>query len=79
MRLEDINLLDRDVFAGGVPHAWFTFLRQNHPIYRHPEPRGPGLLGAVEACRRAGHIPGSGHLLVEPRLPARGNGVTGSR
>jgi cholest-4-en-3-one 26-monooxygenase len=43
MRLEDINLLDRDVFAGGVPHAWFTFLRQNHPIYRHPEPRGPGF------------------------------------
>jgi cholest-4-en-3-one 26-monooxygenase len=43
MRLEDINLLDRDVFARGVPHAWFTFLRENRPIYRHPEPRGPGF------------------------------------
>src|ERR1700736_6745256 len=43
MRLEDINLLDRDVFARGVPHAWLTFLRQNRPIYRHPEPRGPGF------------------------------------
>jgi cholest-4-en-3-one 26-monooxygenase len=43
MRIEDINLLDRDEFARGVPHAWFTFLRQNRPIYRHPEPRGPGF------------------------------------
>ena len=23
MRLDDINLLDRDVFANGVPHEWF--------------------------------------------------------
>jgi cholest-4-en-3-one 26-monooxygenase len=43
MRLEEINLLDRDVFARGVPHEWFTFLRQNCPIYHHPEPRGPGF------------------------------------
>ena len=43
MRLEDINLLDRARFARGVPHEWFTFLRQNHPIYLHPEPRGPGF------------------------------------
>jgi cholest-4-en-3-one 26-monooxygenase len=43
MELEEINLLDRDVFATGVPHAWFTYLRHNHPVYRHPEPRGPGF------------------------------------
>jgi cholest-4-en-3-one 26-monooxygenase len=43
MRLEDINLLDRNVFARGVPHEWFTFLRHNHPLYRHPEPRGAGF------------------------------------
>jgi cholest-4-en-3-one 26-monooxygenase len=43
MRLEDINLLDRDVFARGVPHEWLTFLRQNAPIYHHREPRGPGF------------------------------------
>src|ERR1700691_3843409 len=43
MKLEDINLLDRDVFARGVPHEWLTYLRQNHPIYHHPEPRGPGF------------------------------------
>jgi cholest-4-en-3-one 26-monooxygenase len=43
MRLEDINLLDRDVFAQGVPHEWFTYLRKNHPFFRHPEPHGPGF------------------------------------
>ena len=43
MRLEDIDLLDRARFARGVPHEWFTFLRQNRPIYLHPEPRGPGF------------------------------------
>jgi cholest-4-en-3-one 26-monooxygenase len=43
LRIEDINLLDRDVFARGVPHEWFTFLRHNYPIYLHPEPRGPGF------------------------------------
>jgi cholest-4-en-3-one 26-monooxygenase len=44
MRLEDINPLDRDVFAKGVPHEWFTYLRQHHPIFHHPEPHGPGFL-----------------------------------
>src|ERR1700745_1946337 len=34
MQLGDINLLDRDVFArGGVPHEWFTYLRQNQPVF----------------------------------------------
>ena len=39
----DIDLLDRDVFARGVPHEWFTYLRRHHPIYHHPEPHGPGF------------------------------------
>ncbi len=43
MRLEEIDLLDRSVFARGVPHAWFTFLREDHPVFRHPEPHGPGF------------------------------------
>jgi cytochrome P450 len=43
MRLDDINLLDRDVFASGVPHEWFTYLRAHHPVFRHPEPNGPGF------------------------------------
>ncbi|HVA75936.1 MAG TPA: cytochrome P450 [Acidimicrobiales bacterium] len=43
MKLEDIDLLDRDRFTRGVPHDWFTFLRNNAPIYHHPEPKGPGF------------------------------------
>jgi cholest-4-en-3-one 26-monooxygenase len=43
MQLEDINLLDRDVFANGVPHEWFTYLREHHPVFLHPEPHGPGF------------------------------------
>jgi cholest-4-en-3-one 26-monooxygenase len=43
MELADINLLDRDVFTRGIPHEWFTYLRANAPVYRHPEPKGPGF------------------------------------
>jgi cholest-4-en-3-one 26-monooxygenase len=43
MELTDIDLLDRDVFTKGVPHEWFTYLRNNAPIYHHPEPNGPGF------------------------------------
>jgi cholest-4-en-3-one 26-monooxygenase len=43
MELSDINLLDRDKFAQGVPHEWFTYLRANHPVYKHTEPDGPGF------------------------------------
>ena len=43
MQLSDIDLLDRDVFTRGIPHDWFTYLRNNAPVYRHPEPNGPGF------------------------------------
>jgi cholest-4-en-3-one 26-monooxygenase len=43
MELSDINLLDRDKFTHGVPHEWFTYLRANAPVYKHPEPDGPGF------------------------------------
>ncbi|MCU1462905.1 MAG: Steroid C27-monooxygenase [Acidimicrobiales bacterium] len=43
MELTDIDLLDRDVFTHGIPHDWFTYLRQHAPVYRHPEPDGPGF------------------------------------
>ena len=26
-----------------MPHEWFTYLREHHPIFRHPEPHGPGF------------------------------------
>jgi cholest-4-en-3-one 26-monooxygenase len=41
--LTDIDLLDRDIFTQGVPHDWFTYLRKHNPVYRHPEPDGPGF------------------------------------
>jgi cholest-4-en-3-one 26-monooxygenase len=43
MQLSDIDLLDRDRFTQGVPHEWFTYLRQNAPVYKHAEPDGPGF------------------------------------
>jgi cholest-4-en-3-one 26-monooxygenase len=43
MELSDIDLLNLDRFTEGIPHEWFTYLRQNAPIYRHPEPHGPGF------------------------------------
>ncbi len=43
MELGDINLLDQDVFAQRVPHDWFQLLRDEAPIYHHPEPNGPGF------------------------------------
>jgi cholest-4-en-3-one 26-monooxygenase len=43
VNLSDINLLDRDIFTNGVPHDWFTYLRQHAPVYKHAEPDGPGF------------------------------------
>jgi cholest-4-en-3-one 26-monooxygenase len=43
MELAEIDLLDRDVFTHGIPHEWFTQLRRHAPVYRHPEPSGPGF------------------------------------
>lgn len=43
MDASDINLLDKDSFAQGKHHEWLTWLRHNAPVYRHPEPRGPGF------------------------------------
>jgi cholest-4-en-3-one 26-monooxygenase len=43
VQLTDIDLLDRDVFTRGIPHEWFTYLRNNQPLFHHPEPDGPGF------------------------------------
>ena len=40
---DEINLLSRDQFADSVPHDWFTWLRNNAPVYHHDEPSGPGF------------------------------------
>lgn len=39
----EINLLDKDRFAREEQHEWFTWLRHHAPVYRHPEPAGPGF------------------------------------
>jgi cholest-4-en-3-one 26-monooxygenase len=57
MELTDIDLLDMDRFTEGVPHEWFTYLRANAPVYKHPEPDGPGFwvitkLDDIVACNR---------------------------
>jgi cholest-4-en-3-one 26-monooxygenase len=41
--IDQIDLLDRDRFTEGIPHDWFTWLREHAPVYRHPEPGGPGF------------------------------------
>src|SRR5437879_407611 len=43
MQLSDIDLLNRDAFLDGPPHEWFTWLRENQPVFHHPEPDGPGF------------------------------------
>ena len=57
MELADIDLLDRDRFTQDIPHEWFTHLRANAPVYKHPEPDGPGFWvitkhADVIACNR---------------------------
>jgi cholest-4-en-3-one 26-monooxygenase len=61
VELDDIDLLDRDVFARGVPHDWFTYLRAEHPVYRHPEPYGPGFWVVTKHAdvRAIGRDPGT--------------------
>ena len=36
VRFEDIDLTDLAVFADRCPHDWFSFLRENAPVWRHP-------------------------------------------
>ena len=52
-----IDLLDFDRFTEGIPHEWFTWLRNNDPVHFHPEPDGPGFwvitkLDDVVVCNR---------------------------
>lgn len=43
LRLEDIDLLDPDTFVDGMPHHYFTLLREQAPVYRHPATSGPAF------------------------------------
>jgi cytochrome P450 len=37
-----IDLYDPASFSAGHPHDQYRWLRENAPVYRHPEPGGPG-------------------------------------
>lgn len=41
--LSDVDLLNPENFVNGVPHHFFKLLRREAPVYRHPEPNGPGF------------------------------------
>jgi cholest-4-en-3-one 26-monooxygenase len=41
MGLEEIDLIDGRNFVSGVPYEWFRQLRQEAPVYWHPEPGSP--------------------------------------
>jgi cholest-4-en-3-one 26-monooxygenase len=43
MQLSDVNLTDPDIFQRGTPHAMFKLLREQAPVYWHPEKDGPGF------------------------------------
>ncbi len=43
MQLSDVNLTDPDLFQRGTPHDMFKVLRNEAPVYWHPEPDGPGF------------------------------------
>lgn len=48
MDLTDINLWDKDRFVEGVPHDWFTALREQAPVFWHEGDDGPtGMAGVA--------------------------------
>jgi cholest-4-en-3-one 26-monooxygenase len=86
MLADDINLLDRDVFATGVPHEWFTYLREHDPVFHHSEPHGPGfwVVSKYDDVQAAGRDPvtyssdqdrGGVTPLEEPETPMPAAGV----
>jgi cholest-4-en-3-one 26-monooxygenase len=40
VRLDQVDLLDPDTYAGGVPHETFAMLRREAPVYRHARSGG---------------------------------------
>jgi cholest-4-en-3-one 26-monooxygenase len=43
LTLADVDLFDPGVYVNGVPHDMYRVLRREAPVYRHPEPDGPGF------------------------------------
>jgi cholest-4-en-3-one 26-monooxygenase len=40
VRIDDVDLLDPDAYAAGVPHQTFALLRREAPVHRHEQPGG---------------------------------------
>jgi cholest-4-en-3-one 26-monooxygenase len=38
IRLDDVDLVDPDAYAAGVPHEAFALLRREAPVHLHPQP-----------------------------------------
>lgn len=55
-----IDLASAASFAKGHPHAQYDWLRNNAPVYFHPEPGGPGfwVLSTYEDVAESGRQPG---------------------
>ena len=43
MKLDDIDLSERELFRGGFPHDLFSSLRRDAPVWWHPAPAGDDL------------------------------------
>src|ERR1700682_5621461 len=43
LTLDDVDLLDHDLFAEREPWDVFELLQREAPVFRHPEPEGDGL------------------------------------
>ena len=43
LTLDDVNLLDHDMFAEREPWDVFELLQREAPVFRHPEPDGDGF------------------------------------
>src|SRR3954469_24425489 len=43
LTLDDVNLLDHDMFAEREPWDVFELLQREAPVFRHPEPDGAGF------------------------------------
>jgi cytochrome P450 len=54
-----IDLLSASSFTNGHPHDQYNWLRENAPVYRHPEPGGPGfwVLSNYEDVAESGRQP----------------------
>ena len=68
LTLDDVNLLDHDLFAEREPWDVFELLQREAPVFRHPEPDGDGFWCVT---RYDDVVAGAqGHRHVTPRRAA---------